>query len=266
VNDMLATMVLDGREMDYELGSTFPTLSHAPITEALIDIQAELLADVDLATLRKFYEGLEDRLPKIDERVSVSATLELKRSGAEMKAKDPTTDGFIMRSESDGLVVQARMNGFTINKLTPYISWKSLSDLGRELWGRYVRIARPTKVTRLAVRYTNRIKIETGRDFKQFILTTPEIAPGIPQGLPEFLMRLVIPHPSGSTAIVTESSLPPDPNEEDHAILLDIDVFRQINMPATDEVAIWSTLEELRAYKNLIFFQTITPAQLEKYK
>src|SRR5258708_8001744 len=111
------------------------------------------------------------------------------------------------------------MNGFTINKFTPYIRWKSLSDLGRELWGRYVRIARPTKVTRLAVRYTNRIKIEAGRDFKQIILTNPEIAPGIPQGLPEFLIRFVIPHPSCSTANVTESSLPPDPHQNSTAIL-----------------------------------------------
>jgi hypothetical protein len=43
MNDMLPGMVLDGREMDYELGSAFPTPSHAPITGALIDIQTELL-------------------------------------------------------------------------------------------------------------------------------------------------------------------------------------------------------------------------------
>jgi uncharacterized protein (TIGR04255 family) len=259
-------MVLDGPAMDHELESTYPTLRHAPITEALIDIQAELPPGVDLLALRKFYDGLESRLPAIEERVSISATLAVGKAGAEFMSKERKPDGYLMKSETQGLVVQARLNGFTVNKMSPYISWTSLSTVGKEMWDRYIHVASPTKVNRLAVRYTNKIQAGGARDFKEFMLTTPEIAPGIPQGLPEFQMRLVIPHPSGSTAIVTESSLPPEPGANNYPILLDIDVFRNTELLATDTDAIWSTLEELRAYKNLIFFKTITPAQMEKYK
>jgi uncharacterized protein (TIGR04255 family) len=264
--DILATMVVDTPGMTYDLTSVFPTLGKAPITEALIDIQVQLPPEVDLAQLRKFHNGLEKTFPKIDERVKVSATLQMsKTSGAELKSEGPTPDGWLMRSETDGLVVQARLDGFTLNKLPPYITWKSLNDHAKDLWQRYFEIARPTKVTRLAARYTNKIEMPAGVEFKQSILTVPEVAPGIPQGLPEYFMRLVIPHPSGAVAIVTAASLPTPP-AENVAMLFDIDVSRYTDISPTDGSQIWSILEELRAYKNVIFFNSITSAQLEKYK
>lgn len=175
-------------------------------------------------------------------------------------------DGYVMRSHEEALVVQARLDGFTVNKLTPYVSWKSLTDDARVLWKQYIEVAHPIKVRRLAVRYTNRLELQPGTDFKESLLTVPELAPGLPQGLPEFLMRLVIPHPSGVTAIVTEMSEPVKPDSEVAPIILDIDVFREVELPAKFEEGIWGVLSQLRAYKNLIFFQTLTPALLGKYK
>jgi uncharacterized protein (TIGR04255 family) len=252
--------------MSYDLESKFPTLPRAPITEALIDIRAELPPEVDLAELRRFYAGIEDRFPKIEERVAMSATVELNQSGAQIRNERSRPDGFVMRSGEDGAVVQARLDGFTMHKLHPYIDWQSLSRQAKELWRRYVSFARPSRVTRLAVRYTNRLELAPGTEFRQLILTAPEIAPGIPQMLPEYLMRLVIPHPVGSTAIVTASSLPPVMNSETVPMLFDIDAFRLVDIPVADEETIWSFLDELRAYKNLIFFNSLTPAQLEKYQ
>lgn len=106
--------------------------------------------------------------------------------------------------------------------------------------------------------------MQPGVNFKESILTAPEIAPGVPQGLPEYFMRLVIPHESGATAIVTEASLPPASNSLP-AMLFDIDVFRFTAIPASDFGGIWQILEDSRAYKNVIFFNSITPKQMEKY-
>jgi uncharacterized protein (TIGR04255 family) len=264
---MLATMVVDSPEMIYELTSAFPTLQQAPITEALIDIQVQLPPDVDLAQLRKFHTGLEEQYPQIDQRFNMSATIQISpMAGPELTKEGPTPDGWVMRSEKDAQIVQARLDGFTLNKLPPYITWQSLSERARDLWQRYIDVARPIKVTRLAARYANRIELPWGVDFKDVIRTVPEIAPGIPQGLPEYFMRLVIPHPSGATAIVTMASLPAPPSGGTWPMLFDIDVFRFTDIAATDASSIWSTLEELRAYKNMIFFNSIAPSQLEKYR
>ncbi len=252
--------------MTYDLNSNFPTLQRAPISEAIIDIKVDLPPDVNLAQLRLFHFGIEKRFPQIEERVQVSAVLKLdKQSGAEMNSDGPVSDGWIMRSADGGIVAQARLDGFTVSKLPPYITWNSLRDQAKELWQRYVNIARPIKVTRLAARYVNKLALRSGADFKEAILTIPEIAPGIPQGLPEYFMRLVIPHHSGSIAIVTEASLPPSEAEVPE-MLFDIDAFRFTNIPMSEESTIWSILEELRVYKNVIFFNSLTPTQLEKYK
>lgn len=173
-------------------------------------------------------------------------------------------DGLLMRSESEALVVQARLDGFALNKLAPYAKWDVLRQQAQELWERYLVVARPVAVKRLAVRYINRIELQPGVDFKESILTVPEIAPGIPQGLPEYFMRLVIPHESGSTAIVTEASLPAGLGGPQ--MLFDIDVFRFTDIPSSDFAGIWPIMEELRAYKNVIFFNSITSKQMGKYE
>ncbi len=170
-----------------------------------------------------------------------------------------------MRSEKESLIVQARLDGFSLNKLSPYINWRSLREEARSLWQPYLGVARPLKVKRLAVRYTNRIEMPVGHNFKEALLTAPEIAPGIPQGLPEYFIRLVIPHPSGSTAIVTEASTPTPTGQDKVSMICDIDAFRITDLRPDDDRAIWTTLDELRAYKNVIFFNSITPAQLERY-
>ncbi len=74
---ILARMVTGKLEMLYNLDSDFPTLANAPITEALIDIEVELPPEIDLKRLRDFHSGLEERFPKIDERVMVSGTIGL---------------------------------------------------------------------------------------------------------------------------------------------------------------------------------------------
>ncbi len=262
---MASNIILNGPQMCYTLDSKFPTLRKAPITEALIDIRVELSPNFRVEKLREFCDGIEDRFPKIEERFSLSGNLELKQSGVHLTQERSRPDGFVIRSEAEGCVVQARVDGFTIHKLPPYIHWESLAGQAKDLWARYLEVANPSKITRLAVRYTNRIEMAPGRDFKEAVLTVPEIAPGIPQELPEYFVRLVIPHRAGSTAIVTTSSLPPVPNAETVSMLFDIDAFRQVDIPVTDEGSIWPLLEELRGYKILIFLNSITPAQLERF-
>jgi len=63
--------------MTYDLASTFPTLQNAPITEATIDIQASLPSDIDIAQLRTFHNGLEQQFPHVEERLRVSAFVQM---------------------------------------------------------------------------------------------------------------------------------------------------------------------------------------------
>jgi uncharacterized protein (TIGR04255 family) len=102
------------------------------------------------------------------------------------------------------------------------------------------------------------------KDFREYILTTPEIAPKVPQGLAGFFMRLVIPdEKSRSIAIVTQTM--EDTQEQVLPLIFDIDVFRE-GAFAANGAEMWEVLEQLREYKNEIFFNSITEKTKELFK
>jgi uncharacterized protein (TIGR04255 family) len=150
--------------------------------------------------------------------------------------------------------------------LKPYDKWETLRDEARELWQHYVQIASPESVTRVALRYINRIEIPLPiRDFKDYILTTPEIAPDLPQGLGSFFMRLVIPDPKAqAVAVVTQTVESVDESSNRLPLIFDIDVFRMAAFGVQDE-ALWEMCEQLHDLKNEIFFKSITPKAKELF-
>ncbi|NOT95989.1 MAG: TIGR04255 family protein, partial [Nitrospira sp.] len=155
----------------------------------------------------------------------------------------------------------------TFSRLKPYDKWTTLRDEAQELWQHYVRIASPQTVTRVALRYINRIEIPLPmRDFKDYILTTPETAPDLPQGLDNFFMRLVIPDPKGqAVAIVTETVEPIDELSNRLPLIFDIDVFRAGAFNVQDN-SMWETFESLHDLKNDIFFKSLTPKAKELFR
>ncbi|MGH7772344.1 MAG: TIGR04255 family protein, partial [Candidatus Binatia bacterium] len=173
-------------------------------------------------------------------------------------------DGYLFTSSDGRQIVQVRLDGFTFNRLRPYDKWETFRDEARKHWERYRDIAIPEMISRVALRYINRIRIPLPiKDFREYILTTPEIAPKVPQGLAGFFMRLVIPDErSKSVAIVTQTM--EDLQEQVLPLIFDIDVFREgvfdVRGPDT-----WEVLEQLRGYKNEIFFNSITERARELF-
>lgn len=148
-----------------------------------------------------------------------------------------------------------------MNFLRPYPKWEAFRDEAVARWNTYRSIAGPLRVSRLALRYINRIELPLPLgDFKEYLRTTPEIAPELPQGLSEFLLRLVIPCPEfKSTAIITETL--DAPSNDRLPWILDIDVF-QDSPPLTCADDIWTVFDQLRELKNRMFFHSLTEKAL----
>ena len=238
----------------------------APITEALIDIRASLSAGTSLETLARFQEPIRERYPNRRERRSWEGMVQMEPGGAvEMRQRAGGIDGYTFVSADGRQLVQAHLDGFTFNRLRPYVAWSAFRDEAREHWEKYRDLARPEGVSRIALRFINRIEIPTtATDFKEYVLTTPEIAPGLPQGLAGFLMRLIIPMERfESTVIVTETI---EPIREDvMPFILDIDAF--VEKPfRPDSSEIWETFETLRASKNTVFFESVTDRAKELFR
>lgn len=240
----------------------YPTWKNPPILEAVLDIRVTLPPSVNTPKLETFSEGLEDRFPVKLPLNTVQFGFE-RQGGEPPLASVPMADTFGYRFQSsDGQkVVQVHRAGFIFSRVGNYDTWANFSQEARGLWQRYLAIAEPESVVRLGLRYINRIPIPLGEqpaDFKDYILTTPEIAPDVPQELITFFMRLVIPsadHTSFATIIQAMEPMVLGPGVL--PLIFDIDTFKEQRFDPHSE-AIWEEFAALREFKNQIFYKSIT--------
>jgi uncharacterized protein (TIGR04255 family) len=168
--------------------------------------------------------------------------------------------GWKLTSQDAKQVVQIRSEGFALSRLAPYESWEPFQSESRRLWAIYRESLQPEQVTRLAVRYINRIDIpQTEVELKDFFRTYPEIAPELPQQLDGFFVQLRIPY-SGihATCVVNQTIVPPS-SPGVTSLVLDIDLSREVLVPQ-DDAEIWGFFELLRQTKDTVFESCITPA------
>ncbi|MBI4767913.1 MAG: TIGR04255 family protein [Deltaproteobacteria bacterium] len=242
----------------------YPTYPNAPIIEAILDIHAFLPINVSLDQLRSLHARIQDRYPEKQERIAIKSSFNL-----DFKEKRPITtglskiDGFLFRSSIEGKIVQSRLDGFTFNKLKPYESWILFSAEAKEMWNYYCELVNPIKINRFSLRYINKIIIPFNADIKDYFLTGPEIGNKLPQTFGSFFMRLEVPNEKiDSVGLINIASQPAE--ESGFPIIFDIDVIRNIVISSNDE-KLWLYFEELREFKNVIFFESLTEKAKEMF-
>lgn len=232
---------------------------NAPITEALLDIRVTLPEDTRLEQLATFYEGIKENYPNKRERISWQGGFEIEEGHPKIFEPRGGPDGYMFTSSDGKQIVQARLDGFTFNRLKPYDRWESFRDQSRHFWQIYVDLAKPLQITRTALRYINRIEIPLPmRDFKDYIRTLPEIAPELPQGLERYVMQLYIPVVEvPAMALVTQRMDPVAQDSPVVPLIFDIDVIHPHPLDVNSE-EVWEMFEKLHDLKNDIFFKSIT--------
>ena len=130
----------------------------------------------------------------------------------------------------------------------------------------YRTAVQPQRITRLAVRYINRLELPLPiAELKDYLRTSPEVSSALPQNLAGYFMHLTIPLPDiKSTVMLTETpAASPDPKVV--SIILDIDLFRSLEIPSTEE-ELWDLFEVLRVRKNDVFEACITDRTRESFQ
>jgi uncharacterized protein (TIGR04255 family) len=228
----------------------------APATEGLIDIRVG--GTIALEDLERLSEDLSAEFPAEQPLIHWVGTFEL-RSSASVPQLDRGVRGFLRRDNENQAVVQLRRDGFTFSKLRPYTSWEDVSYKARALWQRYVDLAKPGQITRLAVRYINHIYPPEGwsqaNEWLSIHATSPHI-PGMPAQPADFHIRMLQRHPTAPHIATITVATVSDPHGQ-RALLFDIDVVHETAANIDDDTA-WAVLADLRDFKNDIFFATIT--------
>lgn len=240
---------------------------NAPITEAVIDLRVQLPKDFEGSQLESFESCLQGRYPDKKKQWFFQGGIQVSEEQQKVLETTQGMRGYIFRSEEEQKVIQARIDGLTFSKLKPYDRWETFIAEGQKFWEDYCKISTPERVVRLAIRYINRIDIPFPfSDFNEYILTNPQIAPGLPQGISNLFMRFEFPSEEiNSTAIVTQTIAAKPVIPGTLPFIFDIDVVNLCELRPND-TDIWDIFEKLHNFKNKIFFNSITPKAEELFQ
>lgn len=233
-----------------------PHYARAPIREAVIDLQVELPEGSSVEPINSVRRQLQSDYPAVTELFVLETQV---MGGASVGARASQTPRGFKAATGDGRqVVQLRIDGFTFSRLTPYQRWNPFRDEAQRLWRAYSETVHPISIKRAAVRYINQFELPLPfDDFREFVLTVPEIAPALPQALSNFIMRIEIPQEDIQGMLLLTETLVPLEKEDALGFILDIDLFRDQDVPQEEE-ALWTLFERLRRRKNEVFEACIT--------
>lgn len=238
-------------------------LTRAPITEAVIEWEAPGAKE---AGLTAFAAAIAKEYPERVETVDVTAKFDLAVLAGGRVDEQPSVSRHVFYSRDRCNAIMFRAETMSAHRLRPYETWERFVSEARRVWNLYVDSARPVQVTRVSVRFINRLELPLPfNDFREYLKTAPEIAPDLPQQLSTFLFQATIPLPDTSLATLTQALQPGVPQATAAVILFDIDVQRSVAAAPGDPL-LDDLLEQLRVAKNEIFFKSLTEKALELYR
>ena len=242
-------------------------LKNPPIAEALIDIRVEPPKSFDVNLLVDGARSLGPRYPRVEELFEMSGRIHLQPGAAASSTlADQRVIGAVARA-GDGLTIaQFRWNGFTLSRLAPYQGWDALRTEGIQRWIDFRRAVGTLPVQRIALRYINRIEIDSPLTDLAIYLTQPPLAPnGFSGELKSAFQRAVAFDPARGTHVIVQHALEPASAGDRVSLLFDIDVFVHTK-DTVDDAELSDTLEELHRLKNDVFFAAITPATKRRFE
>lgn len=245
------------------VNESFPHLSRAPIVEAVIDIRARSENDWDRISIKDLLIQELPDYPKIEERRSVQAELTFNpQHQPQAMGKELGLKGYVFRSDDNVQVAQFQKDGFSFSRLKPYENWDLFVDEAHRLWEIHKKAINPIDISRLGVRFINRIEAQLPLKSEEILVDAPKTPCDFDWSFSNFFHRDVFEVPDSPYKINYIRLLE---KSETHTIfILDIDVY---TMSLHEPERIWSEhFSEMRYLKNKVFFGSLQESFMERLK
>lgn len=252
-------------ESNFDTMARIRHLSRAPIAEAVIDLRVQPTDGVSAESFSTISELLKDSYPILQRVESLETTFGIQEGQSQPPQLTYSEIGILLKSRDQRNVAQFRTNGFTFNRLPPYTSWEEVFPEAIELWERYRGLATPARVTRIAVRYINRLPFALPVDLSEYLTASPSIPDSLPQVLRAYLTRLVLSDAETANSVIVTQAPEPSADADHVVVLLDVDAYRDVDMDPGDP-RIKEILGSLRELKNRVFFGSITERTAEMHE
>jgi len=237
----------------------------APVTEAVIDFRVILSEEFNPSWIQGIRDALADEYPEAQELFTGEVKFEFGEQSSASTHKELL--GVHLRANNQKYIIQARSDGFMLSVLPPYQNWESFQAEALRLWQTYRSFFPVESITRVAVRYINRIDIPFPTDGSKleqsdYFRTYPKMSDEyLFSDLDAMFMTVIIPQADLEAAVILKQARTEPQYENTAAIILDIDLF---TIPSrepwlvSDENKTWEYLELLHLRKNHIFEASIT--------
>lgn len=239
--------------------------ANAPITEAVIDLTVTPGQDFSIEDLEALGDTLANEYPTRTPMYLYLGQMSIEEIGDPMQAETSHQHGgYSFTSKNKKQELQARLDGFTFSIYAPYERWETFRKEARRLWELYRSAIKVKNVTRVALRYINRIDIPgSSVELENYVRTLPQVPNDMPNDGDQrsFFMQLQLWQDDIDCMLIINEAPVAPPNGKTTSIQLDFDLYReQFEEPwqANDDVAIWGFLEQLHDRKNEAFEASIT--------
>ncbi len=238
----------------------YPNLTRNPIADAIVEIKLGFSDEYTSEKFLPFYELIKERFPQKNELVQVSAKInEISEPTVEKKSY-----GYVFSSADKNKVLHTRHNAFSLSYLNKTYEnweglWKELSELS-ELFERNYQ----AEITGLSIRFINELQIPLNgsgevEDLSEYLKLKPQIPDGIESTLSDFFMQIFL-KDGDKTASITQTI---NPVRTDYLpLIFDLSAEKQIK----GKSELKTCAEEIREFKNRIFFNSLTEKMLNTLK
>jgi uncharacterized protein (TIGR04255 family) len=242
-------------------------LERAPITEALIDLRVVPKEGLSFEALREAFDGLEGYYAKGPITQGVFQFSLPVGDQQPQTSSEATQVGMRLHSKDEKFVAQCSLGGFTLSRLSPYESWENLRHETSRVWRTYVDRLEPIRVTRIATRFINnlRLPMQSGASFQRYVNKLIDVPDEAPQAVEAFFQQFRLVDAATDARVVLTLTHGGSASDGVVPLILDIETSIARELTPTDQ-EIWRVLGTLRELKNRIFFGTITERTAELYE
>lgn len=238
-----------------------PQYKRPPITEAVIELRLEQpLPRTEVEKLLQRFRGeygFSEDFVAYEVRVNPAgrrADFEEQSSGYKLSSAD----------QADVLLITSAH--LSCARLAPYVGWQTFRGRAEDHWRTWKRVAGYRKISRIGVRFINRIDIPAALgeivEIQNFLRVYPEAS--AVKHIQRYAMQMSGPLEEENCRMVINSSSVPSPLVDHISVVLDIDISRQSDVPQRDN-EIWGLIDKIRVHKNRTFEESITDRSRELF-
>lgn len=243
----------------------FPHLSKAPIVEAIVELRTRAGAE----WAESIIPSVKAALPEYPTANSLhTSAIHIAVGPGQPSGTPPPTPqtgwlGVHLRTEDTLRLARLERDAFGFSQLAPYANWTTFETEALRLWEIHRKLANPSEVQRIGLRFINRIEVPIGTDDLAAVLTSPpKPVAGLALPIAGFIHSETLLVPGHDYVVQLNKTIqPPTEHGCAYAVIIDIDVSSPGGEKPLAEI-----FADMRWLKNKVFFSSITPHTLELLK